>query len=337
MKKTRKGVTALVDLDPMVYAAGFASEEHHYILNWRDVSPDHLGEMEWDTDRFARFQSAWRRDAFIESVNLHPDEYVSHMHVIPRPVSHALHIVNDWMTRIRLACEGFLAEHDLELVGVQGYLTGKSNFRNQVATIKPYKGNRDPSKRPYWYKEIRTHLIQHHNAIVSKGYEADDAMAMRQWAQDQDAPQTIICTIDKDLKMVPGLHYNYGKMTSSHLGWNDALLNFWRQVLTGDPSDNIPGLFKVGPATAVKLLPKYTTEKEMYHVVLHAYEANMAKYPEHHAPHTSPVASLTENARLLWMLTHEDDLWFPPGAIDPPSLSEYLAERTPVDPDEDWL
>ena len=331
MKK--KTVTALIDLDPMVYAAGFVAEEHHYILNWVDVPADHSADIE----HFARFQSAWRRDAFLEWAALDPDEYVSHMHVIPLPLDHALHVIRDWMERTRLACEGFVAEHGLELGGVQGYLTGKSNFRNQVATIKPYKGNRDPSKRPYWYAEIRSYLVSRHGAVVTHGYEADDAIAMRQWKEDPEDPATIVCTIDKDLKMVPGLHYNYGKMTARHVGWNEALLCFWRQVLTGDASDNIPGLWKVGEAGAAKMLPEYTHEADMYAKVLKAYEVNMAKYPEKHAPHTSPVACLTENARLLWMMSHEDDLWSPPNAVGAQTMTEFLAAQDPTDPDGDWL
>src|SRR6478609_6438642 len=46
----------------------------------------------------------------------------------------------------------------------QMFLTGKENFRDKVATIQIYKGNRDPANKPKYYSEIREYMISRHKA-----------------------------------------------------------------------------------------------------------------------------------------------------------------------------
>lgn len=79
-------------------------------------------------------------------------------------------------------------------------LKHKDNFRMSVATIKPYKGTRKAEK-PLYYHAIRSYLWDHYDCIVANGCEADDLMASLQ------TDDTIICTLDKDLRQVPGWHY----------------------------------------------------------------------------------------------------------------------------------
>ena len=85
------------------------------------------------------------------------------------------------------------------------YLTGKNNFRKDIATIVPYKGNRKQPK-PKWYKELRFELEVNLGATVVDGMEADDAMSIEQYKAVND---TVICSRDKDLNMVPGFHYGW--------------------------------------------------------------------------------------------------------------------------------
>ena len=76
-------------------------------------------------------------------------------------------------------------------------------------------------------------------------------------------------------------------------GW----FNFFAQVLTGDASDNIPGLPRVGPARAYSILSTTATPKEMYDVVKQAYEDYQV------ADRFSEVCSL------LYLLRDHDDSW----------------------------
>src|SRR5687768_549026 len=46
----------------------------------------------------------------------------------------------------------------------KAYIQGDGNFRDQLATIKPYKGNRDKNHKPKYYKEIKEYVINQWNA-----------------------------------------------------------------------------------------------------------------------------------------------------------------------------
>lgn len=182
----------------------------------------------------------------------------------------------------------------------------KSNFRYNIATIKPYKGNRKGLEKPRYYYQIRNFLIDHRNAIEVFGMEADDAMSIWQY---KDTKNTIICSRDKDLHMVPGWHYSWGagKQKEQQLWWQDEIngyRKFYKQCLTGDSVDNIPGLFGVGKSsTTLRAIDAASTSFEMYSIVLSEYTKRFGNYAEQF---------LLENARLLWMLREEGEVWCPP-------------------------
>jgi len=194
------------------------------------------------------------------------------------------------------------------------YLTGKGNFRNELATIQPYKGNRKDVEKPYHYKFMRDLFIEEYDAVVVDGMEADDMLAIE---HTKDPKRSVICTRDKDLLQVAGWHYGwkcgrYIKERPLHRvsEW-EGLYAHYSQMLTGDRVDNIKGLSGtkgkpgIGPATAKRLLAGCTTEMELYDVVLNQY---VKKYGR------GRVAEiyLLENARLLYMLRTEDDVWVDP-------------------------
>ena len=143
----------------------------------------------------------------------------------------------------------------IETVGaddVEIFLTGKGNFRFEVATIQPYKGQRDSSHRPRFYKELREYLIHVWDADLVEGMEADDACGIRAYELKAKAQPYTICTIDKDLLMLEGRHYNYKRGEFSETNETEGWRRFYLQTLTGDASDNIPGLFKVTGTKATK-------------------------------------------------------------------------------------
>lgn len=159
------------------------------------------------------------------------------------------------------------------------FLTGKDNFRHNVATILPYKGNRKTARRPTHYQAIRDHLVEVFNAEIIDGMEADDAMGIAQMenyhtpehAGDTGYCGSVIVAADKDMDMIPGWHYNPLKDKHYFMDDLEAMRCFWSQVLTGDSTDNIPGLKGVGPKGAQKLLGSLTTEDSMEGVVSYAY------------------------------------------------------------------
>lgn len=192
------------------------------------------------------------------------------------------------------------------------FLTGPGNFREQVAVTKPYKGNRDPLNKPVHYAAIKEYLVKYWNAEVVEGYEADDAMGVAQCGEllnhlgqifyQSGLDSTIICSLDKDMNMIPGWHYNWRKNEKYFVTTTQAIRSFYKQLLTGDSTDNIQGIPKVGPKTAEKILAECTTEEDMYWAVLCKYSTYYDK----------PLEVMTEMGKLLWIWRKENDVWEPP-------------------------
>ena len=179
------------------------------------------------------------------------------------------------------------------------------NFRYEVAVTKPYKGTRNNPK-PFHFYNIIAHLLACHDTrIAQDGVEADDAMALHQTSQED----TIICTRDKDLRMVPGWHYTWEcglqrsrgphftdeigsleKTEKDVLGY--GLKFFFYQTLVGDNADTIPGLPGAGKAMAFKLLDPLNTEEELFKAVVEAYKEKLGDDAQRH---------FREQADLLWM------------------------------------
>ena len=139
----------------------------------------------------------------------------------------------------------------------------KSNFRLDLSDL--YKANRTESK-PFYYDFLREYLIKTFKAVVVRGQEADDELGIRQ------TDDTIICSIDKDLLMIPGKHYNIDNRTIVQVDELGGFYHFCRQVLTGDSVDNIRGLDRVGPKRADNILLDCHDYRSMWETVKKAYE-----------------------------------------------------------------
>lgn len=170
------------------------------------------------------------------------------------------------------------------------YLTGTGNFRKDV--YPEYKGHR--GDKPLLYTAMFDYVSNLDDAVVINGQEADDAMGIAQ----EESHSTCICSIDKDLLMVPGRHYNFVKDEFTSIHPVRGLANFYKQLLTGDRVDNIPGIRGIGPKKAEAIIDPLDREQDMYQAVLAAYEGD--------------VDTLTRNARLLWIRRKEGELWEPP-------------------------
>lgn len=115
-----------------------------------------------------------------------------------------------------------------------------------------------------------------------------------------------IVTLDKDLLMVPGLHYSWhiegGTPTKRWvrpavkqlISPIEGLRWFYTQLLTGDPSDNIKGCPGVGKVGAKNMLANLETEEEMFNAVRDAYACDEA---------------MLMNGRVLWIQRRPQQLW----------------------------
>lgn len=135
------------------------------------------------------------------------------------------------------------------------FIGGKGNYRYNVATIQPYKGNRDKAHRPKYYEEMREYLADRFAAEYSHGREADDEVSIIQFSNPDKS--TVIVSYDKDLKTTPGWNYNPVKKELTYITKKEADLTFWLQVCTGDSTDNIRGIKGFGPKAAEKLKARF--------------------------------------------------------------------------------
>lgn len=210
----------------------------------------------------------------------------------------------------------------------RGFLTfGPDNFRIKLATIKPYKGNRVREKPPL-HDHLRSFLCSLDNVQMVFGMEADDALAIEQYksfcevvtgrAEDEwkwSQIGSIICTLDKDLDMVPGWHYRWGRGNVKEIKpWFQTEVGgmrcFYKQCLTGDTVDNIPGLRGIGPKSShLNILDQLEQETHMFDHVRKLYESWYGNYGDQF---------LLEVGQLLWMKRTVNDMWeFPNADVQP--------------------
>jgi len=319
----------IVDADLFIYSCGMAGQytiKHFYPISEKDYSKPRKGPIA--SFRYVNGDAGYKTWLAREEYTLDEDVFFLEEEVLD-PIVNILHSVKMGLQKVQ---DQFGNKPVL-------YITGKDNFREGVAKEIPYKGNRaSPEQRATWREEgkwiewldkteakykqsprpkhkqaIIDYMVKHWDATVIDGMEADDACCIHQW-KDWDSHQyinkeqdskTCIVHVDKDLNMLPGWHFNPHKGEPPYyvdelMGWKF----FYKQVLTGDSNDNIPGLFKVGPAKANKLIDPCNTLSEMYGVVFDTYKA----HPDFEGKDDDYIAEMIENrGELLWMLREDRD------------------------------
>lgn len=274
-----------LDGDVIVYRAGFAAEHTFHKFVWSGQ------EKEFETRR--------EMIAHAEELGLKPGQYVVEQRREVEPLPNALYNVR---SIINAVAEELQVDPDEDMIV---YLSGASNFRNGIATIKPYKGNRDAAHKPVHAPDIKAMMRKSYRSRTSENEEADDQIAYEHYADWVNDPySSVIATIDKDLDMIPGLHYNFVKKESYYVTPEMGSWNFYKQCLTGDTTDNIPGIDGIGPVKATRALPSPgSTELELYTVVRGLYGEAFGEAAD---------ARLLEVGRLLWIRRRPDEWWNPP-------------------------
>lgn len=159
----------------------------------------------------------------------------------------------------------------LFLADVLMAVKSKENYRDVI--YNNYKKNRSrrPSQIAPIIEALRTLAVMEGLAVRSTGREADDML--RIWAEESRRAKRdfYIITIDKDLKCIPGKYWNM-KSESLEIITEDFARNFfYKQLLAGDSTDNIPGIRGIGMKTAEKILNCCKTENEYQEAVVDQY------------------------------------------------------------------
>ena len=186
----------------------------------------------------------------------------------------------------------------------QIYLTHSDRELNFRHKTESYKANRKDKVKPLMLDVARMYLRTEHEAEVVSGYEADDKLGIMQ------DDETIICSIDKDMWMIPGNHYDLRKKVLFNVSdpgelWptKDGLIGtgfkwFCAQMLMGDSADNIKGIPNIGPKKTMEILDKHTSNDTLWCAVV-----------KHYVEHLKDEAGklLDINAQLLWIWRKEND------------------------------
>lgn len=181
----------------------------------------------------------------------------------------------------------------------RGFISGENNFRMKVNP--DYKGNRKDMVEPRWRQDLKEHCILNWSGEVTHEIEADDALGI---AQHEGS---IIVSLDKDLRQIPGRHYSFEISGKGPTGtpWVrpeefvtveplDGLRFFYKQLLIGDKADNIFGVDRVGPVKAGKYLDHVNVEEEMFNIVKDLYNDDKR---------------MLMNARCLYIWQKPEDDW----------------------------
>ena len=130
----------------------------------------------------------------------------------------------------------------------------RNNWRNDV--LPTYKSNRKGGRKPMLLKFLQEYAREKYQVLSVPGLEGDDVLGIWATTKSKLAPvrEFIICTTDKDLKTIPGKHYNFGKDELFEVTEHQADFYHMVQTLTGDATDGYAGCPGCGPVTAKKIM-----------------------------------------------------------------------------------
>ena len=129
-------------------------------------------------------------------------------------------------------------------------LSDSENWRKAV--LPTYKSNRAATRKPLLLKHLKDRARDKYEAFLRPTLEGDDCLGIL--GTMKKTGDSIICSLDKDFKTIPGRHYNFGRKEFFEVTPQQA--DYWHmvQTLTGDTTDGYTGCPSIGPKTAAKIL-----------------------------------------------------------------------------------
>jgi len=127
------------------------------------------------------------------------------------------------------------------------------NFRLKVT--KTYKANRQKTERPELIDKLKQHMMRTHETAIHQWLEADDVIGIYMTTHPGEF---ICCTIDKDLKQIPGEHFNWNHDKRFRVTLEEADAFFYRQIISGDPTDGYGGCPGYGEGKAEEIVREPT-------------------------------------------------------------------------------
>jgi DNA polymerase-1 len=196
----------------------------------------------------------------------------------------------------------------------------KNNFRRAV--YPGYKEKRRRTARaPIGLNAAKRYIRETFEVMERPTLEADDILGILATGNIAALKgERVVCSIDKDMLTIPGLHYNWWNHKGGvrEIGEGEADLAFFTQILTGDATDNYAGVPGMGPVGASKILAEFfDAESDLFDEV-GAWEAVVAAYAGR-GFNEEYALSMARCARILRASDYnfkrkEPRLWTPPEA-----------------------
>lgn len=211
------------------------------------------------------------------------------------------------------------AEERYGAMEVELYLSGKINYRHLLDHT--YKGNRDAVQKPHWNGRLRNYIQDKYGARVTKTWEADDEVGIR---ATELGDRAVICSVDKDLRQVPGHHIVLGK-GHLHVTERGGLMRLYTQILAGDATDNVRGCWQVGAEGAWSYLNAcleechadadtslHEMEAILWESVVAKYQQALDKYGSDKCRFFDARGAALHTAQLVYILRDRPEGQIPP-------------------------
>lgn len=294
--------TVVYDFDPVLFASSTIPEEAYIIVRLKDS--DWSKEFKNITEFKGRTRNTitgWlgKRNALRiaqgkEPMTLNDFEIEWHTRTKTDPRTGKPMSIKIPVSNMKRKINNILEQEwcgDLRIV-----IGGEGNYRNDISFSVPYKNSR--REKTEWFLDCKEWLLKNHSdkVIMRDDIEADDVLGWFGWeayrkaeeAGDMDLCDVVLIHVDKDINQIPAFHFWTDDIDLEPwwINEHDANSLFWKQMLTGDKTDCIPGISglnaeikkryglktrSIGEKTAIKILENCKTERELAFEVLWCY------------------------------------------------------------------
>lgn len=145
-------------------------------------------------------------------------------------------------------------------------------FRKDI--LPSYKANRAGSQPPEALELVKSYLEENYKTYRKPRLEGDDVLGILLTHPKLIKGEKVCVSMDKDMKTVPGLHYNPDKDDEVRRYCKGEANQFWMmQTLMGDTTDGYKGCPRIGPKKAEAILEECANLKQMWTAVVETYES----------------------------------------------------------------
>ena len=178
-------------------------------------------------------------------------------------------------------------EDRFEIEKVITFNGSKGNFRKKITPV--YKANRKKQDLPPLLHDMHDYVKKQYNSVYGYGIETDDLVSAYWFSLSKDLGRenVMIVSIDKDYRQFPALIYNYhyNHREIIDITPEEAMFNFYSQMIEGDTADNVNYFKGKGKKFAENYLKncktKYQYTKKMYELFKDKYKGKARqKYVE---------------------------------------------------------